>query len=306
MTLTSSAAVCSTSQLKPRCPCCESARVEVSFQKNQVDYYVCHHCDFTFVYPRPDDRTLRDHYDDYGLRYYSTPGLKDFLLSANHYQREISLLVQTTTSGSLLDVGCSVGGFVRAAGECGYEAEGIDISPSSVSVGQEAGLNLQAGDCLSAAFPAKFDVITMWATLEHLSDPNRYVQCAREWLRPGGMLLASVPNFGGITNHLIGTKDRYVGVDHLNYWTARGFALYLQRFGFEIQRMVTCGFNPLTLYRDWRNPGMPVECEQMAVEQQQSASLRSTWIRHAHHVVEKLLNVGLLGDQVAVAARLPR
>ena len=32
-------------------------------------------------------------------------------------------------------------------------------------------------------------------------------------LRPGGVLLASVPNYSGITQRLIGKKDRYVGID---------------------------------------------------------------------------------------------
>jgi len=99
---------------------------------------------------------------------------------------------------------------VGAARTLGYTAEGIDISPASVAVGQRLGLKIQAGDFLYTEFATRFDVITLWATLEHLPDPNRYVKRAREHPRPGGVLLASVPNFGGITQRLIGTRDRYV------------------------------------------------------------------------------------------------
>jgi 2-polyprenyl-3-methyl-5-hydroxy-6-metoxy-1,4-benzoquinol methylase len=286
------------------CPCCESEQIAPSFNKKQVDYYTCRSCRFTFIFPWPDDGALKNLYDDYGHRYYSVEGLKDFLLSPKHYSREIGFLLRTTRVGSLLDVGCSVGGFVRAARELGYAAEGIDISPSSVSVGQRAGLEIRAGDFLCAGFPAKFDVITMWATLEHLAKPNRYVKRARECLRSGGVLLASVPNFSGITQRLIGTKDRYVGIDHLNYWTAHGFASYLDRVGFEVLEIVTYGFNPVTLMRDWIDGNKNVECEQMAVEQKKSASAKDTWLAHAHRFAEKLLNLGLLGDCVAVAARL--
>jgi hypothetical protein len=146
----------------------------------------------------------------------------------------------------------------------------------------------------------------MWATLEHLPEPNRYVQCAREWLRPGGVLLASVPNFSGITQRLLGSRDRYVGIDHLNYWTARSFEAYINRFGFEVLATETSGFNPLTILKDWRNRGQTVGCEQMAVEQKTVASLKGTWLHHGQRIAEKLLNVGLLGDAVAVAARLPQ
>jgi 2-polyprenyl-3-methyl-5-hydroxy-6-metoxy-1,4-benzoquinol methylase len=277
----------------------------MSFEKYQVNYYTCRSCGFTFIFPCPDDKTLQRHYEDYGQQYYSLDGLKDFLLSPKHCRREIALLLRATKAGSLLDVGCSVGGFVKAAGELGYTAEGIDISPSSVAVGQKVGLKIRAGDFLSADFPAKFDVITLWATLEHLPEPTRYVRRARELLRPNGVLLASVPNFSGITQRLIGKKDRYVGIDHVNYWTARGFAAYFSRFGFEIFETVTFGFNPITLMNDWLNRSKAFECKDMAAGQMRSASLKDTWIAHAHGVAEKVLNVGLLGDSVAVAGRLP-
>jgi len=287
------------------CPLCESEQVSLSFEKDRVNYYACRSCTFTFIFPYPDDKTLQRHYDDYGRRYYSLEGLKDFLLSQKHCDREIALLLRTTKAGSLLDVGCSVGGFVRAAGELGYTAEGIDVSASSVAVGQSVGVNVRAGDFLSADFPDRFDVITMWATLEHLPEPNRYVARARELLRPGGVLLASVPNYSGITQRLIGKKDRYVGIDHLNYWTARGFAAYFRRFNFEVLEVVTYGFNPITLLNDLRGRGQSCDCEQMAVDQKASASLKGGWIERTQRIAEKVLDMGSLGDCVAFAARLP-
>ena len=304
MSLTSAATALKLSPQMPFCPCCESQEVTLSFQKDHVDYHVCRPCGFTFVFPWPDDRTLRDHYDDYGRKYYSIEVLKDFLLSPKHCHREIAILLRATKLGTLLDVGCSVGGFVRAASQLGYAAEGIDISPSSVAVGQEQGLKIRVGDFLSAEFTNQFDVITMWATLEHLPDPNRYLRRAREQLRPGGILLASVPNFTGITQRLIGGRNRYVGIDHLNYWTARGFASYVARFGFEITETVTYGFNPLTLMKDWINRGQSFSCEQLAVQTKRNVSFKDSGIAHIHSMVEKLLNLGLLGDAVAVVGRL--
>jgi 2-polyprenyl-3-methyl-5-hydroxy-6-metoxy-1,4-benzoquinol methylase len=287
-----------------KCPCCESDKVKRAFEKGESGFYSCHKCRLTFVWPRPEDAALVGHYEDYGRRYYSSEGLKGYLLSVNHYRREIELLSRTLQTGTLLDVGCSVGGFVKAAGELGYEAQGIDISNASVAVGQSAGLKIQSGDFLQTVFPHSFDVIAMWATLEHLPEPSRYVQRARELLRPGGVFLASVPNYAGITQRLIGRKDRYVGSDHLNYWTARGFASYLQKFNLQILETLTFGFNPLTLVKDAMNRGQNCDCEQMAVEQTNSASWKSGWIGRGHRVAERVLNLGLLGDSVAVAGKL--
>ncbi|HKV63635.1 MAG TPA: class I SAM-dependent methyltransferase [Candidatus Acidoferrum sp.] len=286
------------------CPCCESDKVKRAFEKGESGFYSCHKCCLTFIWPRPDDAALVDLYEDYGRRYYSSEGVKRYLLSANHYHREIELLSRTSQAGTLLDVGCSIGGFVKAAGELGYEAQGIDISGVSVAVGQSAGLKIQSGDFLRTAFADSFDVITMWATLEHLPEPSRYVQRALKMLRPGGVFLASVPNYAGITQRLIGRKDRYVGSDHLNYWTARGFASYLQKFNLQILETLTFGFNPLTLVRDAMDRGQSCGCEQMASEQTNAASWKSGWIGKGHRVAERVLNFGLLGDSVAVAGRL--
>jgi len=292
------------SQVRPFCLCCESTEMSRAFEKGGADFYKCRGCGFTLIWPRPDDAALVSLYEDYGRRYYSTEGVKRYLLSANHYRREIELLSRACRTGTLLDVGCSIGGFVKAAGELGYEAQGIDISRVSVAVGQSAGLMVRSGDFLRTTFADNFDVISMWATLEHLPEPSRYVQRALKMLRPGGIFLASVPNYAGITQRLVGKKDRYVGSDHLNYWTARGFASYLQKFNLQILETLTFGFNPMTLVKAALNRGQNCDCEQMAVEQSNSASWKDGWIGRAHGVTERVLNLGMLGDTVAVAGKL--
>lgn len=292
-------------QQAPFCPCCDSRKALPAFQKSSVDYFYCVGCGMTFIFPWPDEQALQGHYEDYGQRYYLLDGLKDFLLSTKHYEREIRIVSRVASKGALLDVGCSVGGFVKAATDLGYDAEGIDISPTSVAVGQAIGLQVRAGDFLTTTFARKFDVITMWATLEHLPKPNRYIEHALRQLRPGGTFFASVPNFSGITQRLIGHKDRYVGIDHLNYWTARGFVSYIAGFGLDILGITTFAFNPITLLQDWRLGGDSCDCEQMARSQKRTASLKRTLVQHAHRATEKLLNTAHLGDVVAIAARLP-
>jgi hypothetical protein len=51
--------------------------------------------------------------------------MSDYLISEVRYQRGIALLEQTASPGRLLDVGCSVGWFVKAASERGYSAAGL-------------------------------------------------------------------------------------------------------------------------------------------------------------------------------------
>lgn len=289
--------------IAPLCPGCGVRKVSHSFEKEGAAYYGCRACGLTFIWPRPDGKALAIRYEDYGRRYYSLGGLRDYLLSPDHYRREVELLQRTSKGGTLLDVGCSVGGFVKAAGDLGYDAQGIDISNASVSVGRGAGLRVVAGDFLLCDFPGGIDVVAMWATLEHVSEPTRYVTRALELLRPGGILLASVPNYSGITQRLIGRRDRYVVIDHLNYWSAGNFAAYIEGFGLEILETVTFGFNPVTLVRDSLSLERRADCGRLAAEQARSGALKRTWVGRVHRVAERMLDIVSLGDVVAVAAR---
>jgi Methyltransferase domain len=49
-------------------------------------------------------------------------------------------------------------------------------------------------------------VITLWHVLEHDGDPVRSLRQIAEWLRPGGLLIAEVPNAAGMIARLCGSS----------------------------------------------------------------------------------------------------
>ena len=42
--------------------------------------------------------------------------------------------------------------------------------------------------------PRRFDVLTMWQSLEHVHQPRQVLQAALDLLEPGGKLFVAVPN----------------------------------------------------------------------------------------------------------------
>jgi 2-polyprenyl-3-methyl-5-hydroxy-6-metoxy-1,4-benzoquinol methylase len=99
--------------------------------------------------------------------------------------------------GRILDVGCGAGFFLRALDPAIWERWGVEIGPASASVadrhvgpgrvfaGRLADANLRAG---------AFDVVTFWASLEHLVAPRVELGLARALLAPRGLLVVQVPN----------------------------------------------------------------------------------------------------------------
>jgi SAM-dependent methyltransferase len=100
----------------------------------------------------------------------------------------------------LLDLACGVGYGTRlladAAG-AGTHALGVDVSGEAVAYATERygreGVHYRVADAYAFEDPAGFDTIVSLETIEHLPDPERFVARLVGLLRPGGILVASVP-----------------------------------------------------------------------------------------------------------------
>jgi len=106
-------------------------------------------------------------------------------------------LVNRVASGKrLLDYGTGTGYFTDFMNRKDYSAEGIEIDPEARRYGAEKfGIVVRAPEALfSELQPESFDVITLWHVLEHLYDPQRYLERFRELLSAGGKLIVAVPN----------------------------------------------------------------------------------------------------------------
>lgn len=124
-----------------------------------------------------------------------------------------------TGQGRLLDFGCGSAAFTRRMKHAGWDVEGLDVSPAAAAkVERETGIRVHVGTLPhDDLIPRSFDAITMWAALEHVHDPRAVIGAARELLAPGGIFVASVPNFGS--------------------WSAKNFGQYWQ--GLELPRHLT-------------------------------------------------------------------
>lgn len=97
------------------------------------------------------------------------------------------------STGKILDVGAGSGCHTLALREMGKDATAIDISPLSVKVMQERGLNARLVNLFALQLCESFDTILMLMNgsgiigkLEHLGD---FFQRMKLLLRPGGCVL---------------------------------------------------------------------------------------------------------------------
>jgi SAM-dependent methyltransferase len=295
------------------CPVCDGPPVEqaVLFTKQQATFVRCRNCAFVFINPRPSAAWLAARYEYYGTAYFTNP---DKLASDFHSTRhDAELALLHGLSGRLLDVGCATGSFVAAARTAGFDARGIDISPESTRYGREVlGLALDVGDLYERRYPPEtFDIVTLWATLEHLPDPNRFLSEARRLLVPGGRIAISVPNRGSLAQRILGRLDRYVGIDHVNYFSRSTTCRILNRHGLSIETVRTAGFSPVVFWQDLRGSGSNgASVERQLADQQVTDRFKygggiAAAARAAHTGITRVLGAAGLGDILYVVGRKP-
>ncbi len=137
-------------------------------------------------------------------------------------------------------------------------------------------------------------------------------RCLSEALRllvPGGRLAVSVPNYASFTQRVLGRRDRYVGIDHLNYFTVTTIKRLLERHGFQVETVRTDRFSPVVFWQDLKG----VTPDGASLEQQladMTVTDRFKYgrggfaaVRLAHRAVKSVLAAVGLGDLLCVVAR---
>jgi len=120
--------------------------------------------------------------------------------------------------GRLLDIACGVGYGTRLLADRAPQvssALGIDLAEVAVAYGREHyaddRVSFACGDAMAFEDAQGFDTVVSIETIEHLPDPRGFVDRITQLLRPGGVLVASVPTTPSVDanpHHLHDFDDR--------------------------------------------------------------------------------------------------
>jgi len=137
------------------------------------------------------------------------------------------------THGDLLDVGCAYGLFLREASR-GYRCSGCDVSTHALEVARSLlppDIPLFAARLGELPTGRRYDIVTCFDVLEHVSDLPRALADVRASLRPGGLLVVTMPVYDGPLGRLVDRLDRdetHVHRRGRDFWLEQlsaGFAL---------------------------------------------------------------------------------
>ncbi|WP_299616735.1 bifunctional 2-polyprenyl-6-hydroxyphenol methylase/3-demethylubiquinol 3-O-methyltransferase UbiG [Pelagibius sp.] len=167
--------------------------------------------------------------------------------------------VSGLSSGSLLDVGCGEGFFLKYFSERDWAVRGLDFTAQGVERHfPELIDRLETGNLFElltreAEGGARYDLVVCNNVLEHVIDPLKLLEDLKGVVAPGGVVRLAVPNDGSWLQQLVvelghARPDFWVcPPEHLSYFTVESLQALLERVGWHLREILTAF--PIELYQ---------------------------------------------------------
>jgi len=155
---------------------------------------VCKNCGIVTRNPRlSPESALQEYTDD---EYHPEWLDASFPPYCDSFLQEMPRLIKIVGSRArVLEIGSQIGGFLFAAKECGWDAQGLDVGHCMSDFARTKGFDVFTGTVSDAHFPDNcFDAVFVWSCFEMLPDPWADLQEINRILAKGGWLFISVPN----------------------------------------------------------------------------------------------------------------
>ncbi len=140
---------------------------------------------------------------------------------------------------SILDIGCGNGGFLSSLKNDKFDKSGVEINQEAAKVCEKKGINVYNQNLIDIDFgDKKFNVITMWHVLEHITNPIDYFHKIRDILDDEGVVILQTPNSNSIGS-ICGGKN-WFHLDsprHLILYNKKSVDWLYRKTGFRIRKI---------------------------------------------------------------------
>jgi 2-polyprenyl-3-methyl-5-hydroxy-6-metoxy-1,4-benzoquinol methylase len=204
------------------------ASVEEELKLENLLLYQCDKCTLQFFDPRLAG----------GNRFYSELGQLDWYY-LHPGKTEYDFVQSYIKDGDeLLDVGSGRGElFKRTKKRIKYT--GLELSSKAVELAQKEDINVNNEDLIEHAKSNswKYDIVTLFQVLEHLTELDRFIGAIHSVLKSGGLFFIAVPNNDGFPGY---TPNYTFNLPphHTILWKKSSLKKLAEKFNFEIVEIV--------------------------------------------------------------------
>ncbi len=158
------------------------------------------------------------------------------------YRKYIKSIKRYKEHGALLDIGCSIGLFLKIARQNGFATTGVELNTDCADFGRKHfNIDIYSKRIEDLSFPEEtFDVITIFDVLEHIPDMDRFLLELGRILKKDGLLMLQSPNIDSFMARLTKTKWNWLTPpDHLYHFTPGSITRLLESRGYCIKGIKT-------------------------------------------------------------------
>jgi 2-polyprenyl-3-methyl-5-hydroxy-6-metoxy-1,4-benzoquinol methylase len=174
-----------------------------------------------------------------------------------YLQAALFSMLDKRTNRCILDLGCGNGHLVNYLIKQGYNAYGTDASENGIAIAKKEYPNrFFVQDLSTDKLPAglqnlPFDTIISTEVIEHLYNPEGFIDLCKNALQQNGELIISTPYHGYLKNLVLAIFDQWDTHHsptwhggHIKFWSRKTLSKLLIDKGFGIVTFKGCGRIP--------------------------------------------------------------
>jgi 2-polyprenyl-3-methyl-5-hydroxy-6-metoxy-1,4-benzoquinol methylase len=249
------------------CPNCRSSSHTELFVKRGYPIVRCDECALVFSNPQVDESVVLDEYreggsNDLWVDVLTSP--RQLELDREKFGEILDELQPYRGGGRVLDVGTSIGLFLRLALDRGWTGTGTEFGRRALAYARDE-LELDVSEQPIEELHGEYDVVTVLSVLEHVNEPRAFLRHIARLLKPGGAAYFIVPNVDSLACRVLHERAAtFDGRNHLVYFSPRTLADLLGREGFEVVRARTriASLDPVLEWLAYHEPYSDADLEE--------------------------------------------
>lgn len=225
------------------CLLCGRDKRDTLFSKEGFTFHRCSGCNFIYADPQIREAELFSQYKESCSNDLWIDVLlsdSNFLYDEKKYKTGLDLIETFQKPGRILDIGCSIGHFLKTARDRGWDTAGLELNKRAVKHAREVwDLNVSEKMLAEASFPTEsFEAITLWGVIEHLKAPYEVIKEIHRILVPGGVILTFCPNIESLVCRVLHEKTSCIdGRNHCGYFSPDTISYLMKKCGFEVMEI---------------------------------------------------------------------
>ncbi len=204
----------------------------------------CPKCQLIFTNPRPDNESLHKYYKSDQYVSHTSKGnslinviykiVRSYTLKAKR-----KLIEKYVHTGTVLDFGCGTGDFLSTCEKAGWTGFGLEVDHDARKIASTKVRGSVVDDLKALPEGEKFDIITAWHVIEHVSDLKGTLKGLRKKLSKNGFLIIAVPNANSYdASHY---KEQWAAYDvprHLYHFSTDSLKTLLKTTKFKVETVL--------------------------------------------------------------------